>query len=420
MTHRGRRAPRDDAVTIGAYGFFGMGNVGNEGTLDAFLAQVRARHPAASFICFGADACAVRREHGIPAAQLMTYRAPGHASGPAVLAGKAFGRLWDIPRTLWLVGKVDVLVVPGMGVLESRLTSSPWGLPYWLFLAVVACRIRRRPVALVSVGAEPSTHAVMRFFMSRIVRLANYVSYRDAASVEAARSMGSTGTPGTVYPDLAFSLEAPEGVEIRPGHVAMGVMQFAGGIGDPLRGPSVVDRYVASVVELLHRLCSSGHTVTLLIGDRADAALAEEILGRLRARAPGVAHRVTIAGQADDLDTIMREMARAEVVVASRFHNVVCALSVGKPVVSLGYARKNRDLLMAFGLPDWSQDMDDFDVNRAVAEVEEAVAQRQRLEPVIRATLDSFRIRLEEQMAELSRTLIEPRSARSVRRLHVP
>lgn len=419
MTHRGRRPQRDDAVRIGAYGFFGMGNVGNEGTLDAFLRQVRAIDPHASFICFGADADAVRQEHGIPAFRLMSYRAPARAPGPSVVVRKAFGRLWDIPRTLWLVGKVDVLVVPGTGVLESRLTSSPWGLPYWLFLAVVASRIRRRTVALVSVGAEPATQAVTRFFMSRIVSLANYVSFRDAASADAARSMGSPGTPGTVYPDLAFSLEAPEGVEIRPGHVAIGVMEFAGVPGDRVTGPSVVERYLDSIVELLRRLCQRGHTATLLVGDRADVALADRIVGLLRRRHPGLADRVAV-GQADDLDAIMREMARAEVVLASRFHNVICGLLTGRPVVSLGYARKNGDLLMAFGLPDWSQNMDDFDVDRAVADVEEAVRMRRQLEPVIRARLESTRARLEDQTAELSRTIVDRRSSRSHPVLHTP
>jgi polysaccharide pyruvyl transferase WcaK-like protein len=413
MTRRGLPRLRDDAIRVGAYGFFGMGNIGNEGTLDAFLEQVRATHPDASFICFGADGHAVRHEHGIPAVELMTYRAPAHASGPSVLAGKALGRLWDIPRTLWLVGKVDVLIVPGTGVLESRLTSSPWGLPYWLFLAVAACRIRARRVALVSVGAEPTTNAVMRFFMSRIIRLVDYVSYRDAASADAAKSMGSTGSSGAVYPDLAFALAAPDGVTIRPGHVAIGVMEFAGGAGDPVQGPSVVERYVASMVELLHRLCGRGRTVTLVIGDRADLELARRILQRLRARSPGVADRVSVASQAHDLNSIMREMARAEVVVASRFHNVVAALAVGKPVVSLGYARKNRDLLQAFGLPDWSQNMDDFDVDRAAAEVEEAAARRIELEPVIQARLESYRTRLADQMEELSRRILESRSNHS-------
>ena len=413
MRRRGDRGRREHTLRIGVFGLFGMGNLGNEGSLTAFVEQVHAVAPDASFICFGADADAAEREHNIPAFQLMTYRAPANASGWAVLALKCLSRLWDIPRIMWLVGKVDVLVVPGMGVLESRLTSRAWGLPYWLFLAVAACRLRGRPVALVSVGAEPVGNRAMRVFMSRIIKFADYVSYRDAASVAVARSIGSAGVPGSVYPDLAFSLPAPAGIAVRPGHVVVGVMAFAGGTDDPVQGPAVVERYVDRMVELLDRLCDRGHSITLLVGDTADLVIADRIRQRLPVRDLGVSDPVAIARDAEDLDAIMREMARAEAVVVSRFHNLVCALKVLKPVVSLGYAQKNRDLLAEFGLPDWTHDMTDFDVDRAVAEAEEAAARRLEFEPVIRAALESHSASLEDQMAELSRTILESRSSRS-------
>ena len=41
----------------------------------------------------------------------------------------------------------------------------------------------------------------------------------------------------------------------------------------------------------------------------------------------------------------MQQIAEVEVVVASRFHNVLLALLLGKPVVSIAYNQKN-DALM--------------------------------------------------------------------------
>ena len=73
---------------------------------------------------------------------------------------------------------------------------------------------------------------------------------------------------------------------------------------------------------------------------------------------------------ADSLSVLMAEMAEAEVVVASRFHNVVCALKARRPVVSLGYAGKNADLLADFGLSGYDQPIDAFDVDRVLAQVE--------------------------------------------------
>ena len=42
----------------------------------------------------------------------------------------------------------------------------------------------------------------------------------------------------------------------------------------------------------------------------------------------------------------MRAMAPVGTVVATRYHNVICALKLGKPTISIGYAAKN-DALMA-------------------------------------------------------------------------
>ena len=72
--------------------------------------------------------------------------------------------------------------------------------------------------------------------------------------------------------------------------------------------------------------------------------------------------RVTVSDAAT-LTAIMTEMARAEVVVASRFHNVICALKARRPTVSLGYAGKNERLLTEFGQPGRAQPMESFDLD---------------------------------------------------------
>ena len=264
-----------------------MGNLGNEGSLAAVLAHLRATHPEAQVVCLGADASEVEREHGIPGVQLMAFRvADWGAWRASTQFRKALGRLWDLPRTVGLVGRLDVLVVPGTGVLESRRMSTPWGLPYWMAVAFTASRMLGRPSALISVGAEPATRSAARLLMRQVIRSATHVTYRDAASREAARSMGAVGHPAAVVPDVAFHLPGPSGTTVRPGHVAVGVMTFSGAPDDPRRGSDVVDTYVARVTDLVTRLLDGGRTVTLLIGDRSDRALAHRVDERVRELRP--------------------------------------------------------------------------------------------------------------------------------------
>ena len=43
-------------------------------------------------------------------------------------------------------------------------------------------------------------------------------------------------------------------------------------------------------------------------------------------------------------------MAPVGAVVATRYHNVICALKLAKPVVSVGYAAKNVAIMADMGL----------------------------------------------------------------------
>ena len=390
--------PRE--VRVGLYGFFGMGNLGNEGSLAAVVGHLLTTHPEADLVCFGADAAEIEREHGIPGIQLMAFRATPGDGGLVTQARKVLGRLWDIPRTVGLVGRVDVLVVPGTGVLESRLMSNPWGLPYWLALAFLSCRLRRRSTALVSVGAEPASRSSTRRLMRQIIRSASHVTYRDAASRAAALGMGGVGHPGTVVPDVAFHLPDPVGVGVRPGHVVIGVMSYSGAADDPGRGDAVVEAYLGRMTEVVTRLLDAGRTVTFLVGDRADIALAERLEESVRELRPSVDGALTTS-RADDLTELMAEMATAEVVVASRFHNVICALKARRPVVSLGYAGKNADLLANFGLDEFDQPIDAFDVDRLLGDVELLVSSQGAIGSVIDTVLLDVERRVVEHLDEV-------------------
>ncbi len=72
-------------------------------------------------------------------------------------------------------------------------------------------------------------------------------------------------------------------------------------------------------------------------------------------------------------------MIRAEVVIASRFHNLICALRLARPTVSVGYAEKNRHLMEGLGLDDYCQDLERLDASLLVAQVKAAYGEREAL-----------------------------------------
>lgn len=398
MTGRGPR--------VAAYGYFGMGNIGNEGTLAAFLAYLRSEHPHAALACFAARPEVVEHQHGVRSRRLMTYFADPSDHGRRATVTKAVSRLWDVPRSFAMMRDVDVLVVPGTGVLETKLLARPWGLPYWMFLAVLSARMRGCKVALVSVGAEQAAHPVTRWLYRSTVRLSHYCSYRDEESRDAMRAMGADDA-GPVFPDLAFSLPVPDGLPERPGHVVIGVMSYSGSPDDPDRGEGVVDAYVTGISEVITRLLDQGRSVTTVVGDVADFGLAARIEADVRTARLGLPPGQLSVSPAQTLEEIMAEMSAAEVVVASRFHNLICALMLCKPTVSLGYAGKSDRLMDEFGLGEFTQPMDSFDPNLLIDQIAEVRRVQPQAQAQMKETLHRFEDELGEQFRRLSGVVLE-------------
>jgi polysaccharide pyruvyl transferase WcaK-like protein len=402
----GRPADDRDGPVVGVYGYFGMGNIGNEGSLAALLDGLHRHRPDVSFRGYVAGPHQVASEHRIDAERLMWHR--GDTSAPALreTALKVVGRVVDVPRTFRMVRHLDALVVPGTGVLETQLMAKPWGMPYWLFVTTLACRARGIPVALVSVGAEPARHPLTRLLFTGIVRMATWVSVRDEGSQEVVLSWGARG-PVPVTPDLAFALPVPDTRPVRPGHVVVGVMAYEGDPADPERGAHQVRAYARRVAEAVGRLVQDGRTVTLVVGDVADLALAHEIRELCLEGMPDASESVVVS-RATTLAGLMVEMAEAEATVVSRFHNLVCSLKVGRPAVSLSYADKSARLLDEVGLAGLVQPMESFDVDVLLAHIDRAGAGLVA-EVTIKDVLRRYDEALEEQLRQLVAEVLPPR-----------
>ena len=244
-------------VRVGVFGLLGSGNLGNDGSLEAVLGYLRTEHPDAEVdaLCGGPEAVTAR--FGIPATRLHWYRGEYRtASRAAAIAGKGVGKLVDVFRTAAWARRHDVVIVPGMGVLEDTLPLRPWGFPYSLFLLCASGRLLRTRVALVSVGAAETRNRPTRALMRWSARLATYRSYRDTQSRDAMRAMGVDTERDEVYPDLAFSLPAPRASAPSgaPGPVCVGVMDFHGGNDDRARAEEIYRRYLDGTIRFVRAL----------------------------------------------------------------------------------------------------------------------------------------------------------------------
>jgi polysaccharide pyruvyl transferase WcaK-like protein len=109
----------------------------------------------------------------------------------------------------------------------------------------------------------------------------------------------------------------------------------------------------------------------------------------------------------------MQQMLETDVVVATRFHNVVCALKVGRPTVSLGYSKKNDALLAEMGLQQFCQHVETFDLDLLVRQVSQLLAERSRYVDLIRQGNLSLRERLRRQDKILETRFVAASAPRS-------
>ncbi|MFH9244033.1 polysaccharide pyruvyl transferase family protein [Streptomyces lydicus] len=374
--------PADETpVRVGVFGLLGSGNLGNDGSLEAVLGYLRAEHPEAvvDALCGGPEAVTTR--FGIPATRLHWYRGEYRtASRAGAIAGKGLGKIVDAVRTAAWVRRHDVVIVPGMGVLEATLPLRPWGFPYALFLLCASGRLLHTRVALVSVGAAKIGSRPTRALVRWSARLAAYRSYRDAPSRDAMRAMGVDTACDEVYPDLAFSLPAPPSPELSGprGTVCVGVMNFHGGNDDRARAEEIHRRYLDGTIQFVRALIEEGRPVRLLTGDGVDAPVVAAILD-------AVDSPLVTAAEASSLADLMKETAAADTVLAIRYHNLICALKVGTPTLALCYAAKSDALMERMGLGAYCHPAREVDADRL---------------------LEQFRA-LEKRSAELRQTLTE-------------
>lgn len=401
---------RTTAPRVGLCGLLGTGNLGNDGSLQAMIDLVRAEYPDAEFDCLCSGPDEIETRFGIPATRLNWYRHEYRTATGAALAVKVLGKIVDPVRVWAWVRRHDVVIVPGMGVLEGCFPQRSWGWLYSLLLVCAAGRCTRAKIALVNVGADELARALNRKMIVRAARLAHYRSFRDSLSRDAMRTMGlNAAAHDEVYPDLAFALPVPPEEPVRERSVGVGVMALPPGIRESPSGQA----YVPRITEFVEWLLDNRYDVRLLTGDREDEAVAERIRSDLRTRRSDLVPDRLAVATSSSLRELMEQMRPLQVIVATRYHNIVCAVMLAKPTISIGYAAKNDVLMAEAGMPDACQRVESLDVPRLVEQFQDVAARRDVLGPLVAEHTRGRRRLLSRQAATLAAAVFPAPDART-------
>jgi len=382
-------------MRIGLFGQFGSGNTGNDGSLEAMLQLLKRNCPGAQFICICSRPDIIEEKFHIKA---VPVGKPASDNAFLRMLDKA---LLQLPRrmsgflaAISLAHGIDVIVVPGTGILDD-FNEDPFGWPFAILRWSVAARLGGARFAFVSIGAGPVTHPLSRFFMGKASKIAAYRSYRDQVSYDFMRSLNVSVTKDLVSADIAFSLPTPE-EELRNSadqRVGLGIMTYKGWKKRALDGEAIYDHYLNKMTELISELLIDGRQVRLLTGDKGDL----EAIHDLRQRIPRTHAHNVIFEPVTSLDVLMQQIARTDIVVASRYHNIVCALAMGRPAISIGYARKNDALLNDTGLSEFCHHIENFNPQTVLGQIDNMFSRREQLVKTVKVGVEHYRQKLAEQ-----------------------
>jgi len=297
--------------------------------------------------------------------------------------------------------RIDMLIIPGTGLLTDAYGLLGFG-PYNMFKWSLIAKICRCKLLFVSVGAGPIYGILGRCFVRSSLSLADFRSYRDKSTVQYLEGIGFRSDSDRVYPDLAFSL--PEAAipnrdttKSRRCVVGLGLMEY-GGMYSVLK-PSSENylAYLENLVTVVNWLLAHEYDVRLLCGDLGDMHAKQQFSELLRERLSVRDEGRIVDEPVLSVESLLSQIVATDIVVATRFHNVLLALLCNKPVISISFHHKCASLMNAMELSGYCLDINELKADRVIEKICDLDVNADKLKRLIRQKVTEFRKALDEQ-----------------------
>ncbi len=414
---------------IGLVDHIGFGNLGDDATQAAVMKHIRNRWPNAEIVLFSMNPADSRFRHRVAAYPIRVEfgnRSGENGIGASSARNKLKDTLRRVPilyrllrtfRTLTIraprrileeisflrasfriVKPFDFLIISGGGQLLDSW-GGPWRFPYTVFKWTLLAKLSRAKCYVLNVGAGPLDSSLGKWFVRRALGLADYVSFRDSDSRDLVQKVGFAGkshvSADCVYalgPSTALATNGPKHQEPLTG---LSPMAYC----DPRlyfkKDQAVYERYIRDIASFGRWLRQNHYRLTLFSTEISfDSHAMEEVqalLGSANGELPHMVKREDVAG----IDELLSAMRPMDYIVTSRYHGVVFAHLLNKPVLALSPHPKVSSLMNDLGLAKYCVDIRMCDANTMQQTFLSLVANR-----------DEIKSRMAEKAAGYEKTLL--------------
>jgi len=391
------RAMRADAK-IALLHHVGGGNLGDDATLDAVAGNIKLRWPNAELVVLSMNPDDTERQHDIKSYALRrNCWAIGYKSTRAGATFKA--RVKALARKYWpvlyllnairtairlplgalrelfflvssrrIVKTIDLLIICGGGQLTEK--DGPWGFPYTILKWVALAKSAGVGCVFLNVGAGPLTQPLSKYFARQALRAADYVSFRDDRSRALVHEIGVTGE-SKVCPDSVYGLEfapAKSRARERSSQSIVGLAPMPYPDPDPSgrlteRNQVAYEAFIGKLAGFASWLTSRSYALEFFGTDFGVDPLAIRDLQQTLLTDHGIPSLSDINHSVTSVRDLLATIWRMDYVVTCRFHGVIFAHLLNKPVLAIAHHPKVTELMADLELANCCVDIRDFDVS---------------------------------------------------------
>jgi len=402
------------------FGVFGNQNLGNECTLQATMYNIHKALPNARFTCVCTVPEDTELRHGVPAFAVHrgypTWLDSQFWSGRRSRLMKLLRKiLFRIPlevihwaKSFKVIKGSQMLIVPGTQVVSDYVTG-PFSWPYDIFKWSIIAKVCRARLLFLNIGVGPIYHPLSKWFIRASLNFSDYRSYRDISSKQYVEKMGPCRGSDRVYPDLAFSLQSTllptcQNVGKQRPVVGIGLKDYLGreGLRDRHNNSTYRD-YLNTLANFAAWLCDRNYTVRVIIGDVLyDSGVKQDFMELLRERRLVKKEDQIVSEPVLTVDQLLSQIAAVDFLVTSRFHNLVLALMLNKPVICLSDHMKLDSLMTEIGLPEYCLPVANLDFDNLIDRCVKLEKNAQVLKLYIKQKVEEYRKTLDEQYTLVS------------------